>query len=89
MRQVTPQRRCTWRVCHTKRCHVQEDKNFNKQSRKTLKTFSGFKNCVHFDTETCQVAPGDKHRCYKDLRSISAVRTANLLQANLHIQKAQ
>ena len=37
----------------------------------------------------CQVEPSDKHRCYKDLPSISAVRTANLLQANLHVQKAQ
>jgi hypothetical protein len=37
----------------------------------------------------CQVEPGDKYQCYKDLRSISAVRTANLFQANLHVQKAQ
>jgi hypothetical protein len=39
-------------VCHTERRHVQEDKNFNKQPCRTLKTFSGFKNSVHFDTET-------------------------------------
>jgi len=37
----------------------------------------------------CQVEPSDKYRCYKDLRSISAICTAHLLQANLHVQKAQ